>query len=84
MSNPRGTDDTNPATTPGPSRAAYVGLGVAAVVLGVATAVGVWLFNEAFGAAAHSFRFMPGVVRNANQVDVHGGCSVLCAECEAL
>ena len=45
----RGTDDTNPATTPGPSRAAYVGLGVAAVVLGVATAVGVWLFNEAFG-----------------------------------
>ncbi len=36
-------------TAPGPSRAAYVGLGAAAVVLGVATAIGVWLFNQAFG-----------------------------------
>jgi CIC family chloride channel protein len=32
-----------------PSRAAYVGLGIAAAALGVATAVGVWLFNQAFG-----------------------------------
>ena len=32
-----------------PSPAAYVSLGVAAVLLGVATAVGVWLFNQAFG-----------------------------------
>ena len=32
-----------------PSRAAYVSLGVAAFLLGVATAVGVWLFNQAFG-----------------------------------
>ena len=34
---------------PQPSTTAYVGLGVAAAVLGVATAVGVWLFNQAFG-----------------------------------
>jgi CIC family chloride channel protein len=32
-----------------PSRAAYVSLGVAAAVLGVLTAVGVWLFNQSFG-----------------------------------
>ena len=49
MSIPRGTDAANPSIAPGPSRTAYVGLGVAAVVLGVATAVGVWLFNQAFG-----------------------------------
>jgi chloride channel protein, CIC family len=32
-----------------PSRTAYVGLAMAAAVLGAATAVGVWLFNQAFG-----------------------------------
>ncbi len=32
-----------------PTRGAYVALGLAAVVLGAATAVGVWLFNQAFG-----------------------------------
>jgi CIC family chloride channel protein len=36
-------------TAPRPSTAAYVGLAVAAAVLGIATAVGVWLFNQAFG-----------------------------------
>ena len=49
MSIPQGTDAGTPPIVPGPSRTAYVGLGVAAVLLGVATAVGVWLFNEAFG-----------------------------------
>jgi CIC family chloride channel protein len=33
---------------PAPSRAAYVGLGLAAAILGTTTAVGVWLFNQAF------------------------------------
>ena len=32
-----------------PSPVAYVSLGIAAVLLGAATAVGVWLFNQAFG-----------------------------------
>jgi CIC family chloride channel protein len=34
---------------PAPSLAGYVALGAAAVLLGGATAVGVWLFNQAFG-----------------------------------
>ena len=34
---------------PPPSRGAHVALGIAAVVLGAVTAVGVWLFNQAFG-----------------------------------
>ena len=38
-----------PPTKPKPSNTAYVGLGVAAAALGIATAVGVWLFNQAFG-----------------------------------
>ena len=38
-----------PSTAPRPSTTAYVGLGLAAAVLGIATAVGVWLFNQAFG-----------------------------------
>jgi chloride channel protein, CIC family len=33
---------------PAPSRAAYLGLGLGAAVLGAVTAVGVWLFNQAF------------------------------------
>ena len=37
------------STEPAPSNTAYVGLGLAAAVLGVATAIGVWLFNQAFG-----------------------------------
>ena len=32
-----------------PSRASYLSLGVAATLLGAATAVGVWLFTKAFG-----------------------------------
>ncbi len=39
-----GTDDPRP-----PASADYIGLGIAAAVLGVATALGVWLFNQAFG-----------------------------------
>jgi chloride channel protein, CIC family len=34
---------------PSPTRASYVGLGVAAAALGAVTAIGVWLFNQAFG-----------------------------------
>lgn len=34
---------------PPPPASAYVGLGIAAAALGVATALGVWLFNQAFG-----------------------------------
>ena len=49
MSSPREPDTVDAATAPGPSRTAYVVLGLAAVVLGAATAVGVWLFNQAFG-----------------------------------
>ena len=45
----RGADPANPLTAPGPSRTAYAGLGVGATALGVATAIGVWLFNQAFG-----------------------------------
>ena len=48
MSIPRETDAI-PSMAPRPSSTAYVGLGIAAAVLGVATAVGVWLFNQAFG-----------------------------------
>ena len=52
MSPDRSSDEG--ATAPGadlsrPSPAAYVSLGIAAVLLGAATAVGVWLFNQAFG-----------------------------------
>jgi CIC family chloride channel protein len=36
-------------TESAPSSGAYAGLGIAAAVLGVATALGVWLFNQAFG-----------------------------------
>jgi len=43
------TDAAEKLTAPGPSRPAYVALGVAAAALGVATAVGVWIFNQAFG-----------------------------------
>ena len=46
---PPASDAAAPTAVPEPSRTAYVGLGVAAAVLGVATAVGVWLFNQAFG-----------------------------------
>jgi chloride channel protein, CIC family len=38
------------------SWAAYLGLGVAAAVLGVATSIGVWLFNQAFN-AIHNLTF---------------------------
>jgi hypothetical protein len=40
-----------PAASAEPDRiswAAYLGLGIAAAVLGVATAIGVWVFNRAF------------------------------------
>src|SRR5512136_2351591 len=55
------------STTPSPSIAAaaepdriswpaYLGLGVAAAVLGVVTSIGVWLFNQAFN-AIHNLTF---------------------------
>ena len=49
MSIPEETRATSATTAPGPSTTAYAGLGIAAVVLGAATAIGVWLFNQAFG-----------------------------------
>ncbi len=49
MSIPPRTNTTDPVPASGPSRTAYIGLGIAAVVLGVATAVGVWAFNQVFG-----------------------------------
>lgn len=41
---------TSTAGPPHPTAAAYVGLGIAAAILGAVTAVAVWLFNQAFGA----------------------------------
>jgi hypothetical protein len=38
------------------SWAAYLGLGVAAAILGVVTSIGVWLFNQAFN-AIHNLTF---------------------------
>jgi len=38
------------------SWAAYLGLGIAAAVLGVVTSIGVWLFNQAFN-AIHNLTF---------------------------
>ncbi len=49
MSIPEETHSANEPTAPGPSTTAYAGLGIAAVLLGAATAIGVWLFNQAFG-----------------------------------
>ena len=49
MTIPQETDIAIGSNASDPSRSAYVGLGAAAVLLGVATAVGVWLFNQAFG-----------------------------------
>jgi CIC family chloride channel protein len=54
MSDRRSDDGQAAFVPPGadmsrPSRAAYVSLGVAASLLGAATAVGVWLFTQAFG-----------------------------------
>jgi CIC family chloride channel protein len=49
-------------TTPAPAKPdriswpAYLGLGVAAAVLGVVTSIGVWLFNQAFN-AIHNLTF---------------------------
>jgi H+/Cl- antiporter ClcA len=49
-------------TTPAPAKPdriswpAYLGLGVAAAALGVVTAIGVWLFNQAFN-AIHNLTF---------------------------
>jgi chloride channel protein, CIC family len=48
LADPQGSDVATASASSGPSPQAYVGLGVAAVALGVATAVGVWLFNQAF------------------------------------
>ena len=50
MAIPRESGHRKPVDGAGPvAHGLNVGLGVAAVALGAATAVGVWLFNQAFG-----------------------------------